>query len=234
MPFLRVIRDRRGYETTYLMDWYRDAGRQRSRVLYAFHGPTGARVGREAIPPETARTIETQYAHVTFDWRSIVAERQIIESAPEVRRRRPREPEPEVVADGSANEPDVEAAAETAADAPVERGPGPQPPRVVFPAAIEGETTEERVAFLARWYPVIRERVSLRASDVDRQQALLALAERLNPEAWPDADAVSAGLPAAAEALQRLSLVFARRRRTRRRSPGSSGPSSSEPSSPPR
>ena len=43
MPFLRVIRDKRGYETTYLMHWFNEGGRQRSRILYAFRGPSVTR-----------------------------------------------------------------------------------------------------------------------------------------------------------------------------------------------
>ena len=46
MPFLRVIRDKRGYETTYLMHLYREGHRQRSRILYVFRSPGGVRVGR--------------------------------------------------------------------------------------------------------------------------------------------------------------------------------------------
>ncbi len=218
------------------MDWYREAGRQRSRVLYAFRGPTGARVGRDALDPETARSIAAQHLHVRFDWAAIAAERQIVESAPELRRRRPREVESEIAEDPPEAQPEAQNAAPQAEARPADPGPDPgpdaPPPRVMFPSTIEGGTPEEQVAFLVRWYPVIRERVLLRASDLDRQQALMALADRLNTESWTDADAVAAGLPGAAEALQRLSLVFARRRRTRRRSSAGSGPSAGEPPSP--
>ena len=56
MPFLRVIRDKRGYETTYLMHWCREGARQRSRILYMFRTPGGIRVGREAV----------SYTHLTL------------------------------------------------------------------------------------------------------------------------------------------------------------------------
>ena len=55
VPFLRVIRDKRGYETTYLMHWYREGNRQRSRILYVFRTPGGVRVGREALEPDVLR-----------------------------------------------------------------------------------------------------------------------------------------------------------------------------------
>jgi hypothetical protein len=69
------------------------------------------------------------------------------------------------------------------------------------------------VAFLAHWYPIARERVVQRMSDPVRREALTALAERLNPAAWTDADEVTAGLQQASEALERLSRVLTRRRR---------------------
>ncbi len=92
-PFLRVIRDKRGYETTYLMHWFSEGGRQRSRILYAFRGPSAARVGRLPLEPATMRHLEASFPGVAFDWKAVMAERQVIESAPEVRRRRPRREE---------------------------------------------------------------------------------------------------------------------------------------------
>ncbi len=37
------------------------------------------------------------------------------------------------------------------------------------------------MAFLAEWYPLVRERVERRTTDEVRRQALLSLAERLEP-----------------------------------------------------
>jgi hypothetical protein len=78
---------------------------------------------------------------------------------------------------------------------------------------------------LTHWYPIVRERIPLRTSDPVRQEALTALAERLNPGTWTDADEIAGGLERAAEALERLTRVFARRRRRpRRSSPRPAGP----------
>jgi hypothetical protein len=79
---------------------------------------------------------------------------------------------------------------------------------------------------------VIRERIEQRISDPARRETLHALAERINPSAWTDADQITAGLPQAAEALERLSRVFARRRRRGKRRPAEpdTPPPSSEPS----
>jgi hypothetical protein len=227
VPFLRVIRDKRGYETTYLMHWFQEHGRQRSRILYAFRSPSGARVGRDAIDPGLMRQIEGLNPAIAFDWKAILADRQVIEPSMEPRRRKPKragdDPTPE-------ERPSAPAPA-TVAPAPTVE-PSPQPPRPAVPSAIEGATDDERVAFLRHWYPLVRERVERRASDAERQAALISLTERMNPSDWPAEEVVSR-LSQAGEALERLSHVFARRRRRTRRKPD--GPAGSaqatEPSS---
>jgi hypothetical protein len=114
----------------------------------------------------------------------------------------------------------VAAAPEAAAVLPAHP---PAPARPSIPAAVEGATPDEQMAFLAHWYPIVRERIPLRTSDPVRREALAALAERLNPAAWTDADQIAAGLERAAEALERLARVFARRRRRSRRSASGTG-----------
>lgn len=213
MPFLRVIRDRRGYETTYLMHWYRDGNRQRSRILYVFRTPGGVRVGREPLEPEILRDIESRHPAIAFDWKAVMANRQLIESAPELRRRKRR------TAEGEAAEvPAPQTAAAPADAAAPASGQPPAPPRPSIPSAIEGATPDEQMAFLTHWYPIVRERIPVRTSDPARREALTALAERLNPATWTDADQIAAGLERAVEALERLSRVFSRRRRRSRRS----------------
>ena len=211
MPFLRVIRDKRGYETTYLMHWFRDGQRQRSKILYVFRSPGGVRVGRQVLEPEVLREIESQHPDVEFDWPSVREQKQVIDAAPEPRRRR-RSDEP---------------AAKPRA-APAEAAPQ-QPPRPAVPSTIDGSTPAEQMAFLALWYPQLRDRIAQRTSDPGRRDALLALAERLNASAWTDADEITAGLQGAAEALERLSHVFARRRRRARKRTGTAAGDAPEP-----
>jgi hypothetical protein len=213
VPFLRVIRDKRGYETTYLMHWFQDNGRQRSRILYAFRSPSGTRVGRDALDPGLMRQLELQHPDIAFDWKAVLAERQVIEPSPELRRRRPKK------------SGDEAKAAPPAAPAPTapKAEPAAQPPRPMIPAAIEGLTTDDRVAFLRHWYPIVRERVDRRASDPDRHAALQSLADRMNPEGWPPEE-IEAKLLQAGDALERLSHVFARRRRRARRKPPGDAP----------
>jgi len=84
------------------------------------------------------------------------------------------------------------------------------------------------VAFLTRWYPIARERVVQRMSDPVRRDALVALAERLNPASWTTPDEVTSGLQQASEALERLSRVLTRRRRRA----GRGRPVQSDPAAP--
>ena len=213
MPFLRVIRDKRGYETTYLMHWQREGSRQHSRILYVFRTPGGVRVGREALEADILKQIEAQHPDIAFDWGAVFHNRQIVETSTEPRRPRKRAP------------------AETPADAPAAAPPAQQqqqPARPSIPSAIEGATPDEQLAFLTKWYGVIHERIPHRIADPARQEVLLALAERLNPAAWTDADQITAGLQQAAEALERLSHVFAKRRR-RSKKRGTGGPPSALP-----
>jgi hypothetical protein len=223
VPFLRVIRDKRGYETTYLMHWFRDGNRQRSRILYAFRTPGGVRVGRDPLEPEILREIESRHPEIAFEWKIIRDNQQIIEPAVEQRRRRPKSeeaaPTPPAAPSGAAP------AAAATQGAAAER---PQP----VPSSIAGTTPDEQMAFLAEWYRTICERIDKRISDDARRVTLHALAERLNPATWTDADQITTGLQQAGEALERLSHVFARRRRRGRRRPTepATPPSSSEPS----
>ena len=221
MPFLRVIRDKRGYETTYLMHLYRDGLRQRSKILYVFRTPGGVRVGRDPLEPDVLRQIESQYPDIQFNWATVRESQQVIETSAEPRRRRPRREEE---TSAVASPPPVAPAAPSAAP------PAAAPPRLAIPALIEGETPDERIAFLAHWHPIIRERIPHRTSDPARQDALNALADRLNPANWTDADEITAGLQQAAEALERLSHVFAKRRRRGRRKPREPRPADSAPS----
>lgn len=225
MPFLRVIRDKRGYETTYLMHWFREGNRQRSRILYVFRTPGGVRVGREPLEPEIRREIEAQHPDIAFDWDAVYGNRQVVESVRTPRRRR-------AVAAQARPQRDAMEAGARPAIAPGEAGAVPEPSaaRPQIPPSIEGTTPDEQIAFLAQWYPAIRERVLERISDPARREALLVLAERLNPAAWTDADQIAAGLQQASEALERLARVFARRRRRARRRTAETRPSdASEP-----
>jgi hypothetical protein len=230
VPFLRVIRDKRGYETTYLMHWYREGSRQRSRILYVFRSPGGVRVGRNALEPETLRQLEAQHPEIEFDWKAVLDNQQVVESAVDQRRPRKRKREdgdpPEAPAPPAPRAAEPPPRAEPPAQQPQQQNPS-RPP---VPSSIEGGTAEEQMAFLAIWYPRLLERVPQRTSDPARQEALLALCERLNTATWTDLDQIAPNLRLAAEAIERLSHVFARRRRRSRR-PSTAPPAETPPPS---
>ena len=140
MPFLRVIRDKRGYETAYLMHLYRDGHRQRSRILYVFALPGGVRVGRGALDPDVLREIEAHYPDIDFDWKDVRDHQQHIEMSVEPRRRKPPAKRDEAVVT-----PTPEAAPTPALEPPPLAAP-PSPGAV--PSAIEGATPDDRIAFL--------------------------------------------------------------------------------------
>jgi hypothetical protein len=227
VPFLRVIRDKRGYETTYLMHWFRDGNRQRSRILYAFRTPGGVRVGRDPLEPAVLREIEARHPDIEFEWKAIRDNQQIIEPVIEQRRRRPKADEG-TTASAAPVSPTAAVSPDAASSRAAEAVDRPKP----VPSTVAGTTPDEQIAFLTEWYGEIRERIEKRIIDPARRVTLHALAERLNPAAWTDADEISAGLQQAGEALERLSRVFARRRRRGRRRAveHATPPPSSEPS----
>jgi len=72
VAFVRVTRDKRGYEHIYLM---RGAGQRGKggapRVLYVFRTPPGLKVGREPFDETMRRTLEDQNPGVHFDWQKL-------------------------------------------------------------------------------------------------------------------------------------------------------------------
>lgn len=76
MPFVRFARDRRGYETLYVMHAFETGqeGRTRPRVLYACRSVPYARVGRAALDEAVQRRIETAYPNLRFDWPRLLKE----------------------------------------------------------------------------------------------------------------------------------------------------------------
>ena len=237
MPFLRVIRDKRGYETTYLMHWFREGNRQRSRILYVFRTPGSVRVGRTPLEPDVLRRLEVEHPDIEFDWSVIRENQQVVEPVVDQRRRRPKRDERE---EPEAPAPAASEAAPTAlperlggVPPPPPAAPPPEPRLPPIPSTLQGTTPDEQIAFLTEWYPVVRERIPGKTSDPVRRDALMALAERLNTASWTDADQITSGLQEAAQALERLSHVFAKRRRRPRRKPAasSSSPASAVPES---
>ena len=71
MPFLRLTRDRRGFENTFLM--HADRPGDRPRLLYWYRTAPGIVQGRSPLDEEAIRTIEEQHPDIEFDWPAILA-----------------------------------------------------------------------------------------------------------------------------------------------------------------
>ena len=60
MPFIRYTRDKRGYETTFVMHAYRPGnGGRGTRVLYLFRSPAHIRIGRQPLDEEAREALST-------------------------------------------------------------------------------------------------------------------------------------------------------------------------------
>lgn len=93
MPFLKLTRDRRGYEHTFLL--HADTPGERPRVLYWYRTAPGVLIGRAALDEEAIRHIEEQHPLIEFEWPAILALREAMppedeEGAPRPERRERR------------------------------------------------------------------------------------------------------------------------------------------------
>lgn len=82
MPSLRFSRDKKGYESTFLVHAGRRDGRAVRRLLYWFRTPPNVRVGRAPLDEDAIRAIETHNPDLTFDWARILSARSSSKSAP--------------------------------------------------------------------------------------------------------------------------------------------------------
>ena len=93
MPFVRYARDRRGYETLYVMHAFDGPERNsRPRVIYACRTVPYAKVGRSTIDESVQRRLEQAYPHLAFDWPRLLKE--AAQSAPRPERQDMRAQEP--------------------------------------------------------------------------------------------------------------------------------------------
>jgi hypothetical protein len=72
VPHLKFTRDRRGYESTFLVHTARRRGKERPLVLYWFRTPPHVKVGRAAIDEDAIRALESQHPEIAFDWDRIL------------------------------------------------------------------------------------------------------------------------------------------------------------------
>jgi hypothetical protein len=73
VPFVRVSRDKRGYEHIYLFE-VSNRRPSKPRILYWFRTPPGVRVGREPFDEPVKRALEALNPGITFDWKKLASD----------------------------------------------------------------------------------------------------------------------------------------------------------------
>ena len=134
MPYLRFLRDDRGYEHTYVLHGFQSGSRP--SLLYWFRTPPNLSVGRDPLDEEALRAIEESHPELTFDWSKMTKATRPVPQPTDKgarargrRRERAREAPPPAESAASA-----EARAETGRDESLPSDAGVRPSEGVRPA----------------------------------------------------------------------------------------------------
>ena len=197
MPFLRLTRDRRGFEHTFLL--HANLPGETPRVLYWYRTAPGVLIGRPALDEEAIRSIEEQHPEIEFDWPAILALREAMppeEDAEPVRQARLRRPgrrdqpragkppaEPLPVVESVPDEPEAAVTSEPAtAHAPTTHG------------LLEELVGRDIATRLRARYAEIMARIHERDLDPVALAIWVTRAEPLDPDTWLSPDAVLTGV----------------------------------------
>jgi hypothetical protein len=193
VPFIRHARDKRGYETTYVMHGYRPLqGPQRTRVLYLFRSPSHAKVGRQPLDEEIREALEHTHPDVSFDWSALSRESAAMARADEPRdRERDRE---RYRALRQAPQPKREARRDPQPQPTPQRAPDPVKIELDDQTLLGRALGAERAARLRAEYADLAQRIARRSRTPEDRDRLSERAQRLNPDDWPDSAAVATGL----------------------------------------
>ena len=221
MPFLRLTRDRRGFENTFLM--HADRPGDRPRLLYWYRTAPGIVQGRSPLDEDAIRTIEEQHPDIDFDWPAILALSEVMTPEDEAppprpqqqqrqgkrpRNRDQRPPQPQKARDeGAAAEPSIEAAPdaieESAVDAAAEESAPVEipPPRNLLVEELAGREIGSRLR--ARYAEIIA-RIQELDVDGDVKDAWFKRAEVIDPETWMTPEQVLEGVRSADAQFEKL------------------------------
>ena len=216
MPFLRLTRDRRGFENTFLM--HADRPGDRPRLLYWYRTAPGIGLGRSPLDEDAIRTIEEQHPDIEFDWPAILALSEVMtpeEEAPprqqkqqgkkrrggdrehEARQRGPERQEERAAEQAGAPEAETaeeEMPVELPVDGPDEDdSPAPVPHHHVH-GLLEELVGREIATRLRARYSEIQARIHEQSVDPALKDAWLKRAEPLDPELWLTPDAILEGV----------------------------------------
>jgi hypothetical protein len=219
VPFLRLTRDRRGFENTFLM--HADRPGDRPRLLYWYRTAPGIVQGRSALDEDAIRAIEEQHPDIDFDWPAILALSEVMtpeDEAPaqrqpqqqqqrrEKRRGRSasaRSNADELRRDDRSEEP--RAAVDPAVE-PVEPSSEPNPLEPLEPvepmeparsALVDELAGREIAGRLRARYEEITARIEALDVEGEAREAWFRRAEALDPDAWDSPESVLEGVRSA-------------------------------------
>lgn len=226
MPFLRLTRDRRGFENTFLM--HADRPGDRPRLLYWYRTAPGIVLGRPPLDEDAIRTIEEQHPDIEFDWPAILALSEVMTPEEEAPARPPsasgrkkrrsdsnREPSGEPRRDDRGVEtPDAveplqdDAAAEIPDKDDFEEASAPAPHHVS--GLLEELVGREIATRLRVRYSEIQARIHEQQVDAGQRDAWLRRADALNPDLWLTPDAILEGVRSADQLFDQLRAELVR------------------------
>ena len=211
MPFLRLTRDRRGFENTFLM--HADRPGDRPRLLYWYRTAPGIALGRPALDEDAIRTIEEQHPDIDFDWPAILALSEVMtpeEEAPmkpksgsaRKKTREPRRDDRPAQPRGPAEDPGAGEAIEEPVQAfetePEELDqPDDEPvatPHHHVSGLLEELVGREIATRLRARYSEIQARIHEQQVEPAQRDAWLKRAETINPDLWLTPDAILDGV----------------------------------------
>jgi hypothetical protein len=203
VPFLRVTRDQRGYENTFLLH-VKHPG-DPPRVLYWYRSAPGVRVGRHALDEDAIRTIEEQHPDIEFDWPQILEAGTMmapeVERRPERPRRRLARPPEQPVPEPPVPEPPVDniSSSRELASGDESEPKVPTTLESIPEVAAEGHDLlselvgREIASRLRARYADVRARLE-RIPDATRRPEWQTRVDALNPDAWATPEEILRGV----------------------------------------
>jgi hypothetical protein len=210
VPFLRLSRDQRGFETTFLLHTAYPGARP--RVLYWYRSAPAVRVGRRALDEDAIRAIEEQHPEIEFDWPHILEEANTlppdVERRQERPRRKPQRPREQEAAplrgEGRSSpreaEPELETEAAPAPEPHVEREPRREISELpLIEPTLRNPLLDELVgreiaARLRLRFADIQSRISRSLADAGTRAAWQTRADALDPDRWATPIAILDGV----------------------------------------
>jgi hypothetical protein len=204
VPFIRYARDKRGYESTFVMHAYRAAnGSSRARVLYVFRSPSGLKVGRRALEAEVTEALEHTHPDLAFDWTALLREPGLPPRV-DARDRPYRSSNPRHGGRPEAQHPRP----------PAEPAP---PPVIIEDDSLLGRTVGAReAARLRARYLDLQQRIGRRARTPEDRDRLFERLHRLNPDDWADQAAIQTAVTSIEADWDAVAGELPHRRRGRR------------------